>query len=181
MQTCLMTAPSAPSRRSPIDHLSVFLATGLALSFVPLKVFKLIPAVRDRMTLKHSGCGLVGSVLGILTYVALPSFLARSPWMLLGGIVFSVIVSGHAEKVMGVHDDTRIVIDEWIGAWIAALGVAQHSFWGLLLAFVLFRIFDVIKWPFRRLQNLPGGWGVTMDDVAAGLIALALTAFLPLH
>ena len=46
---------------------------------------------------------------------------------------------------------------------------------GLVIALVLFRIFDMTKpWPIRRIERLPGGYGVVYDDVVAGLIALAL-------
>ncbi len=80
------------------------------------------------------------------------------------------------------HDPSEVVIDEVAGMWIALLGApltAPH----LLAAFLLFRLFDVWKpGPIDRLQNLPGGWGVMADDVAAGAVAgllVALMAALP--
>lgn len=72
-------------------------------------------------------------------------------------------------------DDGRIVIDEWVGMGIAFLG-ASPAGWQLLLSFILFRAFDIIK-PFGvryfDRQNW-SGWDVMLDDVVAGLYALAV-------
>jgi phosphatidylglycerophosphatase A len=67
-----------------------------------------------------------------------------------------------------------VVIDEVAGQWIALIGIRadwEHA----LLALALFRLFDIWKpWPVRRLERLPGGTGIMLDDVAAGALALAL-------
>ena len=85
---------------------------------------------------------------------------------------------------MGVVDHPAIVIDEVLGLWLALLIpltlVPQilTDGWLLLLAFVLFRVFDIAKpWPVSQLErSLPGGWGVVFDDFAAGAMAgLCLT------
>lgn len=83
-------------------------------------------------------------------------------------IALSVWVSGKAEPLFG-RDSGRIVIDEFAGAFVALLGLPTH--WHIIIpVFVLFRIFDVVKpYPCRRLERLPGGWGVTADDVGAGV------------
>ena len=125
-----------------------------------------------------TGAGLIGSIEGALTYLLLPAALARSPWMILIGIALSVWISGQAETALGSHDDSRIVIDEWIGAWIAVWGLEQRVGWLFILAFVLFRVFDVLKGPLgRALQKLPGGGGITLDDVYAGIAANLLWRF----
>ena len=70
------------------------------------------------------------------------------------------------------HDPSRIVADEMIGLWISMLWV-PFSWLNLALAFGLFRLFDIWKpLGIRRLEKLPGGWGVMMDDVLAGIYAL---------
>ena len=103
-------------------------------------------------------------------------------WLaLVAGTLLSVVISDRAEKALGVHDDTRIVIDEWIGAWIAASTAPHMMGRPLIVSFVLFRLFDVLKGPLAPLQRLPGGWGVTMDDVGAGLVSAAIVHFLPVH
>ena len=76
-----------------------------------------------------------------------------------------------AEKIYQKKDDQRIVIDEIIGFQITMLPVAITVL-HLCVGFVLFRIFDILKpFPINNLQRLPGGWGVVIDDVAAGIYA----------
>ena len=74
----------------------------------------------------------------------------------------------------GIKDPGFVVIDEVAGQLIALIGVPLH--WKYLVAgFILFRVFDIIKpFPLRRLESLPEGTGIMMDDVGAGLYALLL-------
>lgn len=86
----------------------------------------------------------------------------------------SIWVAGLAELQFG-HDSKKIVSDEWAGMCFSVLFL-PHTLWTYLVAFVAFRFFDVIKiWPAAQLEKLPRGWGVTMDDVAAGVQANILT------
>ena len=74
------------------------------------------------------------------------------------------------------HDPNAITIDEGAGQLIALYGAALGPWWHLPLAFVAFRLFDVFKpFPIDSLQKLPGGWGITADDLLAGVYALGLT------
>lgn len=75
----------------------------------------------------------------------------------------------------GEHDASSVVIDEVVGQWIA-LVLLPLSLWTFLLAFALFRAFDSVKpWPIRWLdKNVSGAFGVMIDDVAAGVAALAV-------
>lgn len=86
------------------------------------------------------------------------------------GIPAATIVA----RECGREDPGFVVIDEVAGQWIALIGVRpdwEHALLGLLL----FRLFDIWKpWPIRRLEALPGGTGIMLDDVAAGLLALAV-------
>ncbi|MDX9858597.1 MAG: phosphatidylglycerophosphatase A [candidate division Zixibacteria bacterium] len=96
--------------------------------------------------------------------------------MLAAVVTFAVSVwaAGEAERVFG-HDSKKIVIDEWAG-WFVTMLYVPVSWQHVLIAFVAFRFFDVVKlWPARRLESLPGGWGVTMDDIAAGVQACLAT------
>ena len=74
----------------------------------------------------------------------------------------------------GVKDPGFVVIDEVAGQMIALIGVPLD--WKYLLAsFILFRSFDIVKpFPLRRLESLPEGTGIMLDDVGAGLYALVL-------
>ncbi len=95
-------------------------------------------------------------------------------WMTLAlivvGTALAIWVCGEAEHVLG-HDAKPICADEAVGQTLALLSVPHH--WAaFLFSFVLFRGFDVWK-PLgaREAQNLPGGWGVVIDDVIAGVTA----------
>lgn len=88
-----------------------------------------------------------------------------------------VVGSNRMEAEWG-KDPSQTVIDEMVGMWIALLLLPTHwPYW--LAAFFLFRLFDIFKpLGIRRLENLPGGWGVMLDDVLAGLYAnLLLQAY----
>ena len=88
--------------------------------------------------------------------------------------VLSVWSAGEAEKYFG-HDGKSIVIDEWAGMFVTFF-LLPYSLFSYGLAFFAFRLFDVIKiTPAREFEKLPGGWGVTMDDIAAGVYANIFT------
>ena len=82
-----------------------------------------------------------------------------------------------ANEYFGKKDARQIVLDEVVGQWlalsIASLGAtACHPLSMVAAAFFLFRGFDVAKpYPIRSIERLPGGWGVLLDDVAAGICA----------
>jgi phosphatidylglycerophosphatase A len=86
------------------------------------------------------------------------------------GIQAATVVS----RESGQKDPGFVVIDEVAGQMIALIAVPPH--WKYLLAgFILFRSFDIVKpFPLRRLERLPGGTGIMMDDIGAGLCALVL-------
>ena len=76
-------------------------------------------------------------------------------------------------------DPGSFVVDEVVGYLITVAWVTPPSALTLGMGFVLFRLFDVLKpWPVRSLERLPGGDGIMLDDVAAGLMALAVMAIL---
>ncbi len=84
--------------------------------------------------------------------------------------LISIWSANEAEKQFG-HDAKIIVIDEWAGMFITFLFI-PFTLTNYIIAFIAFRVFDVIKIPpARQLEKLPGGWGITMDDVVAGIQA----------
>lgn len=68
------------------------------------------------------------------------------------------------------EDPSRVVVDEMVGVWISLLAAPAGHVWYMLGAFALFRLFDIFK-PLgvRRMERLPGGIGVMMDDILAGV------------
>lgn len=115
----------------------------------------------------HLGSGLQAWLLGALA----PALLIT---------LVGVPASDRVARASGREDPGFIVIDEWAGQWIALLGlpfVAQGWLdpWPVL-PFLLFRLFDIWKpGPVDAAQRLPGGWGIVMDDVLAGILAALLT------
>ncbi|MCB9338827.1 MAG: phosphatidylglycerophosphatase A [Lewinellaceae bacterium] len=94
-------------------------------------------------------------------------------WLILLFFFLGVKSANELESEWG-HDPSKIVVDEMVGVWIAMLGV-PFSLLNLALAFLLFRIFDIWKpLGIRKLERLPGGWGVMMDDVLAGVYSCVL-------
>ena len=118
--------------------------------------------------------GTWGSLVALVPWffmrnLPLPSYLGMV------AIVFVVgcVLAGSAEKILDQADAGPIVIDEFVGMFITLIAVPSHpAAW--LLAFLLFRFFDILK-PFPVSwfdQRIHGGFGIMMDDVVAGLYAL---------
>ena len=84
------------------------------------------------------------------------------------GSVISVFFISKAEEGLG-HDNGKIVLDEFWGYFIAVLFLPKTLII-IVAAFVLFRIFDILKpEPVNVLQKIPKGWGVMADDIMAGI------------
>ena len=92
-----------------------------------------------------------------------------------GVLALGVWASARYCAVTEQPDSGEVVIDEVAGQWLALVFAAPDNPWHFLAAFLLFRFFDIVKlWPASWAQDqLPGGWGVMMDDIVAGLYAAA--------
>ena len=98
--------------------------------------------------------------------------------LIMVGLVVGVWATGRM-STEAEPDPGTAVWDEFVGMWIAALPAVLLGWvvgiWGMLIAFVIFRALDVLKpWPCRPLERLHGGWGIMLDDVAAGLMTLVI-------
>ncbi len=125
------------------------------------------------------GPGTWGSISAVLLWGAFAWLAHPSPLTLLIALfvgialalVFGIPAATVVERESGRHDPDFVVIDEVAGQWITLLFSPADWRHGLI-AFVLFRLFDIVKpFPVRRFERLPGGWGIVFDDVAAGLYA----------
>jgi len=117
--------------------------------------------------------GTAASFAALIVAIPVMYFLGWIAMALLGAAAagIGVWVSDNYAQEIGVADPKDCVIDEVAGQWLAC-AFAPLSIAGLILAFLLFRLFDVAKpWPVSKAETLPGGLGIVADDVAAGLIA----------
>jgi phosphatidylglycerophosphatase A len=93
-------------------------------------------------------------------------------------IAVGIPAATRVARASGNKDPQQVVIDEVAGQWITLL-FAPVSWKTLLAGFILFRGFDIVKPPpVRQLEKLPGGTGIVLDDVAAGMFALAIMQLL---
>lgn len=86
-------------------------------------------------------------------------------------LVAPAIWAAHRKALqIGQKDPRVIVIDEVLGQWVTLAGATALNWKSWLAAFLLFRLFDIFKpVPIRRLEALPGGFGIVADDLAAGI------------
>lgn len=94
--------------------------------------------------------------------------------------LIGIAAAHRADQAWGSHDSGRIVIDEVAGYLVTMAPVDRGSWLPLLVGFVVFRAFDIIKPPPVRWidEQVPGGAGVVLDDVAAGVLGAAVMAAL---
>lgn len=123
--------------------------------------------------------GTAGAALAIIIWTLLSLFspVGINPWLqialLMLLIILGVVAAGIMEKDFG-KDPARVVIDEIAGIWCSIL-LIPFSWEAALGGFILFRIFDIWKpWPVGPMEKIPGGWGIMLDDVVAGLISNGL-------
>ena len=126
-------------------------------------------------------CGsALAAVLAPFLFIPLP-FVAR-----IAGLVLVFWIGGMAatrgEQILGCKDPGEIVIDELLGMWLVLLPFSDPGWSKIGIAFILFRVFDMWKpWPVHASESwLPGGYGVMIDDVMAGLQALLVMWLLQL-
>lgn len=166
--------PSLPASASTGDKIIYWLALGLGSG------------------LPRRAPGTWGTVGGLIAAIPLLS-LGFVPFLIvtLLSCVIGIWICDRASTLMGVHDDPHIVWDEWSGIWITLLpfsylGISADYFlqditqglsiFALIVAFVLFRFFDIIKpppigWADKKVA---GGLGIMLDDIIAGVMAAAV-------
>ena len=141
-----------------LDRISLAVATGLGVAY-------LTPFAKA--TLASAATVAVFAMLHWGDNVISPSFVIAIAAIFFIGVYVSNRVSSDEDP-----DPSKVVIDEIAGQLAALLILANVNFWSLLAAFLLFRLFDITKpLGIRRLEAIPNGWGIMLDDLAAGLLA----------
>jgi phosphatidylglycerophosphatase A len=117
--------------------------------------------------------GTVGSFFGILLFWFVPLF-EKEIFQVVAILVFFVAgisASTIVSRAINDSDPSIVVIDEVVGMWISCAFLPKE-FWIYCASFFLFRLFDILKpFPARSLERLRDGWGIMLDDVAAGIYA----------
>lgn len=151
--------------------------------------------------LPKRAAGTWGTVGGLLVAVMV-LVLFGGKWLIgltVVGCLVGSYICGKTSQLMGVHDDPHIVFDEWVGMWMTLLPLAglfansppfddsanHQAFWlvtffpmgafyGVVLPFILFRFFDIVKpFPIKWVdKNVSGGFGILIDDILAAIMAL---------
>jgi len=172
----VVTADSIPktkTKRSSKDYLALAIAT-CGVGYIPLAP------------------GTWGSLVAVVFYFILhrawfphtdtsPELYFRSFLLIQLAIIVVVTIVGtwaasRAERVSGRKDPGKVVVDEVAGQFIALMAVPAGLWTGLpvpvIVAFILFRFFDIVKpYPANKLEHIPGGLGIMADDLVAGLYA----------
>jgi phosphatidylglycerophosphatase A len=120
--------------------------------------------------------GTIGSLGAIPLYLLVaPSGRAGVAAAALAVTAVGIWAASIVSHELGTEDPQVVVVDEVAGTLVTLLPM-RHAWWPAIgVGFLLFRLFDITKpWPIRRLERLPGGWGVVLDDIGAGVFAAAV-------
>lgn len=129
--------------------------------------------------------GTVGTLYAWLSFLALSLWIDPVAWLYILPTAFLIGVWACARTArdMGVADHGAMVWDEIVAFWLVLVLVTPTSFWGQLCAFLLFRLFDIVKPApigyYDRVMKVPGligGFGVMLDDIIAAFYTLLLFA-----
>ncbi|MCC6396966.1 MAG: phosphatidylglycerophosphatase A [Bacteroidetes bacterium] len=174
---------SGPEGQDSIQHRPIpffhrFVATGFFSGYVPW------------------ASGTVGTLVGLLIYL-IPGVesVPLLSGLIVAGFFAGVISSARVAAAVGnqltrtaeiaktafqphghaTADPSIVVIDEIVGMWVTLLFLPK-TLPVMVIGFVAFRVMDILKpQPARYLERLPGGWGIMLDDLAAGIYANAIT------
>ena len=144
-----------------MDRVALAFATALGVGYAPVAP------------------GTFGSAVGLVLWWGLPASIGAHATAIVVLFIVGAWSGGIAERHYGTTDPSVVVIDEVMGMLIT-LFLNPVGWTGAFAAFLLFRIFDVVKpYPSNQLERLPGGVGVMADDAMAAVYAnLALRAIL---
>lgn len=145
-----------------VDKLAKLIATALGAGYSPI------------------GPGTCGTAVAVPLAWALR---ARPDWQFaLIAVVITLIgvaAAQRADQAWKTEDNQKIVIDE-VAGYLVTISFVPRSWAALAVGFVVFRFFDIVKPPPIRWleENLPGGWGVMLDDIGAGVMGVIVMGLL---
>ncbi|HVC37938.1 MAG TPA: phosphatidylglycerophosphatase A [Gammaproteobacteria bacterium] len=120
--------------------------------------------------------GTVGTLVGVIVYLLLLP-VPRWIYLLIALILFlaGIFICGYSARKLGVEDPGAVNWDEVVG-FLFTMAFAPHGWPWVVLGFVLFRFFDILKpWPIRWFdRNVHGGLGIMLDDVVAAIPAAVI-------
>ena len=176
-----------PTIRTAGDYLALGIAT-CGVGFIPLApgtwgslvgvlIFLLLRWVAVQVT--HFS----RNEQGLLTLNPQLAFVAIELFTILVITLFGIWAASRTEKLLGRKDPGKVVVDEVAGQLISLLPIPLVFVWPwkiwVIVSFILFRFFDIVKpYPARRLEGLQGGLGIMADDLVAGAYAATSTAVL---
>ena len=150
--------PPSGDNLSLLDRLAWLYATGCGVGMAP------------------KAPGTLGSLLGPLLvwgWQSLERPIHESVIVTLFAVMLGVGASQRTAKRYGLSDPGCVVCDE-IAAFAIVFAMTPVTWTTAAIGFIWFRVFDIAKpWPIRRLEHLPGGWGIMADDLLAGVFAAA--------
>ncbi len=152
--TIFATAKPQPNWKNPIHLLAFGLGSGAA----------------------PKAPGTYGTLAAVPLYLLLQSLSSLHYLLMVVALfVVGIWICDKTSRDLGVHDHGGIVWDEWVGL-LVTLWMAPQGWYWLVVGFVLFRFFDIIKpWPIGWLdRQVSGGLGIMLDDLLAGLYSLVL-------
>lgn len=124
--------------------------------------------------------GTFGTLVAVLLYLPM-QYLSLLNYCIVVALVciVGIWICGRSSEMLGVHDHGGIVWDEFAGYFITMIAAPAGWQW-IVVGFVLFRIFDILKpWPIKWADTkVEGGLGIMLDDILAGFISLAILQIL---
>lgn len=125
--------------------------------------------------------GTIGSIGGVILYLLVHTNLFIYFAITIILFLLGLLISHPAERIFNERDSGKIVIDE-AGGMLLTYMFVPFSIYSLLIGFLLFRFFDILKPPpLKWLQNLPKGFGVMMDDFGAAIYSNLILRILCEH
>lgn len=127
--------------------------------------------------------GTIGSLASILLWLLMYYLLpVWSCWfIILFCFSIGIVICQRTSNVIQVHDHGSIVWDEFVGMWMSLMTIPLVNWYWILIAFLLFRFFDILKpWPIRWFDcQIGGGLGIMLDDIIASIFTMIIIILIP--